>query len=195
VIDPKRVGLTGLSDGASTVQFAMINSRRFAAFSSSQCCEEETSQSLAGPAVSDHRREIGFPTPGDRLDSFWDAYSVVRSVDRMNAPLLVQAADTEYTDGLQPWLVLRAHGKAMDMYVYPNERHIMVEPRHRLAIYRREIAWFAFWLQSRLTPFTSPAEAVRWQGWKDALAKAPVSQAPPPASKLPKLPPLQVPIS
>lgn len=194
LVDPKRVGLTGLSDGASTVQFAMVNSHMFAAFSASQCCEEETAQSLAGPMVSDHRREIGFPRPGDRADDFWDIFSVVRSADRMNAPILVQAADTEYTESLQSWLVLRARGKAMDVYVYPDERHIMIEPRHRLAIYQRELAWFAYWLQDRATPFTSPAELERWQGWKSALAKIPVSKAPLPASTLPRLPPLPAPI-
>jgi dipeptidyl aminopeptidase/acylaminoacyl peptidase len=40
IADPQRIGITGLSDGASIVAFALINSGRFAAAAMSTCCLE-----------------------------------------------------------------------------------------------------------------------------------------------------------
>jgi dipeptidyl aminopeptidase/acylaminoacyl peptidase len=188
VIDPARIGLSGLSDGASTVQFSLVNSDRFAAFSAASCCEEEVWQPLAGLSISREFTSFGFPAPGDSRNPYWDIFSVVRAADRINKPILVQVADTEYLDSLQPWLVLNTKGKAMDVYVYPDERHVKVHPQHRLAVYRREIAWFAFWLQGKAIPYASPAELTRWRTWRAHLAQLPAYHGPFPASRLPMLP-------
>lgn len=62
IADPARIGITGLSDGASTVAFALINTDRFAAAAMSSCCIEPwTVMTVVGPAYADRMRALGYP--------------------------------------------------------------------------------------------------------------------------------------
>jgi dipeptidyl aminopeptidase/acylaminoacyl peptidase len=166
LVDPRRIGLTGLSDGAVTVQYALVNSHLFAAVAMAQCCVEDINQGLHGPAVGAYLRNWGTPPLGERHDSYWDRLSIVRAADRIDTPILVQISDNEYVSSLVPWAMLRANDKPIDMFVFPNEHHIKLEPAHRLAAYERYLAWFSFWLQDRASPFTTASDLERWRAWK-----------------------------
>lgn len=163
IADPARIGLSGLSDGATTVQFALVNHPIYAAVAMAQCCDEMESQGYGGPSVSAHFRAFGVPRPGDRADAYWDRESMIRAVDRIDTPILLQVSDTEYIDSLYPWMVFRARNKPIDMFVFPDEHHIKLEPQHRLAAYERYVAWFAFWLQHRALPDADPADLEHWR--------------------------------
>src|SRR3546814_1766135 len=52
IVDPERVGITGLSDGSSTVQFAAINSRMFKAGSATGCCWDPFQDAFLGPETA-----------------------------------------------------------------------------------------------------------------------------------------------
>ena len=52
IVDPDRVGITGLSDGSSTVQFAAVNSKTFKAASVSGCCWEPFQDAFIGPGAA-----------------------------------------------------------------------------------------------------------------------------------------------
>src|SRR3546814_3190327 len=56
-----------------------------------------------------------------------------------------------------------------DLFVFPNEEHVKWQPTHRLAVYRRNLAWFDFWLkdQSPSDPIGS-LEVARWAKMKKA---------------------------
>jgi len=187
LIDPKRVGLTGLSDGASTVQFALINSHIFAAVSMAQCCDDETTQAIGGPSIGSHFSQFGVPRPGDKADAYWDRKSIARAADRMDTPMLVQMSDGEYLESLQPWLVLHARGKPIDMFVFPGERHIKLQPAHRYAVYQRNLAWFCFWLQDRVIPTLPDADLDRWKGWQARLRRTVSTTNSAPANAVPTL--------
>lgn len=177
IADPARIGITGLSDGASTARFALINTRLFAAASISTCCIEPKSvMTYGGIGYADAMRTMGYP-PASRDDpAFWRPYSMALNAQAMDRPLLMQLADEEYLLGLETFTALREAGQPMEMYVFPGEHHIKWQPAHRHAIYERNLDWFQFWLQSHVDP--DPAKAAqykRWEAMRAQLRPAPSS--------------------
>ena len=174
IVDPARIGITGLSDGASTARFALINTRRFAAASISTCCVEPKSvMTYGGIAYADAMRAMGYP-PASRHDpDFWHPYSMVLNARAMTKPILMQLADEEYLLGLETFTALREAGQPVEMYVFPDEHHIKWQPEHRRAIYERNLDWFRFWLQSHVDPDpVKAAQYVRWSAMRDGPTKS-----------------------
>jgi dipeptidyl aminopeptidase/acylaminoacyl peptidase len=165
IADSARIGITGLSDGASTARFALINTRMFAAAAISTCCVEPKSiMTYGGIAYADAMRAMGYP-PATRDDpDFWRPYSIALNARAMDRPLLMQLADEEYLLGLETFTALREAGQPVEMYVYPGEHHIKWQPAHRRAIYERNLDWFQFWLQSHVDP--DPAKAAQYSRWE-----------------------------
>jgi dipeptidyl aminopeptidase/acylaminoacyl peptidase len=61
VVDPDRIGLTGLSDGATTAQFALVNSHLFAAAAISSCCVDAQPMMIyGGSRLARDRRAKGY---------------------------------------------------------------------------------------------------------------------------------------
>ena len=172
-VDAHRVGLTGMSDGGTTTQFLLLNSTRFKAAAVSSCCDDPSGLFVVGPAYRDFFVSTGYPRPEADDRSFWEAMSFARNGDRMRTPLLIQEPDMEYRLSLEAVSALQLHGAPVELYVYPDERHVKFHPAHRLAVYERSVAWFDFWLQNRhpLDPARLP-ETRRWEEMRDRLTSA-----------------------
>jgi len=169
IADPARLGITGVSDGASAVRFALINTPRFAAAAMSTCCVDEASDDVVGPAWEKQTRDMGYPAANPIDQAFWRPYSFALSADRLATPLLMQLADYELLTGVHAYAALRSQGQPTDLYFYPDEYHNKWQPWHRAAVFARDLDWFSFWLQGREDP--SPAKAAmfaRWRAWRDA---------------------------
>lgn len=169
IADPKRIGITGLSDGASTARFALINSDMFAAASISSCCvDAQTAMIYAGIAYAEQARRWGFP-PATRPDpDYWRDYSLALNAAQIDQPLLMQLSDAEYLFGLQSYAALREYGQPVELYIFPGEYHMKWQPAHRRAIYERNLDWFSFWLQGRTDPAPDKAEQYRrWTAMRD----------------------------
>ncbi len=148
-IDQQRIGITGLSDGASTVQFALVNSTRFKAAALSTCCQDPKTQMLmTGPATARAFQGLGYPKSTENDPAFWAPYSVAMNASRVRTPVLMQLAEDEYLAGLETYTALEESGIATELYVFPDERHIKWQPAHRLAVYTRNLAWFTRWLKT-----------------------------------------------
>jgi len=161
IVDPARIGITGLSDGASTGQYALINSGLFTAAAFSSCCWDSSLAISVGPGA--------MPTFADRYpsvlsddDPVWAPVSIARNASRLDVPMLFQISDGELLSALTGYTALRDHHQPADMYVYPGEYHVKWQPAHRLAIYRRSLAWFQFWLGSDGPIDASREELERW---------------------------------
>ena len=165
IADPERIGITGLSDGATTARFALINSRLFAAASISTCClEPRTVMTYGGETWARWLQRQGYP-PSTREDpSFWKPASMVLNAARMDAPILMQLADSEYLLALEAWTALREHNKPVEMYVFPDETHSKWQPAHRLSVYERNLDWFDFWLQSKVD--RDPSKLPQYRRWE-----------------------------
>jgi dipeptidyl aminopeptidase/acylaminoacyl peptidase len=177
-IDASRLGISGMSDGSTTTRFALINQDRFAAAAISTCCLEPFSlMAMSGPAVADFFRKTGFPDASRPDPEFWRPASMALNAERMDTPLLMQLADTEFIHGLETFTALREHGKPVELYAFPGEFHDKSQPVHRAAIYERNLDWFSFWLQDRVDP--DPAKAGQYERWEAMkLAEKPVPSGP-----------------
>lgn len=167
VADPMRIGMTGLSDGSTTIAFALINSRiKIAAAAMSSCCAERESVNLSGgPRYAEHMKAQGYPPPGSDDREFWAPMSVAQNAARIDTPILMLHADREYALGLETWAALKAAGKPVEMYVYPDEYHNKWQPAHLEANYVRSLDWFDFWLLDRRDP--GPGKAAQYHRWDE----------------------------
>lgn len=169
IVDPRRIGITGLSDGASTVVFAVLNSNRFSAAAISTCCHEpSTSDFLSGPVASREMERLGYPTMRHPVDQFWDAVSFRASGRSVQTPLLMQLADREALLALEGFTALKEKKRPVELYIFPDEYHVKWQPAHRKAVYDRSIDWFRFWLKNEIDPASTKAtQYQRWEGLRD----------------------------
>jgi dipeptidyl aminopeptidase/acylaminoacyl peptidase len=170
VADPRKIGITGLSDGATQAVWALLHTRLFAAAAMSSCCYDTTQSMRIGPAAARYFHEVGFPRMADRNFAFWSAISLSLNARRVRTPILLQLADEEVLSGLETYTVLRETGAPVDLFVFPDEHHIKWQPAHRLAVYRRAIDWFDYWLKDlRPAAPDRQAELRHWDGLRSQM--------------------------
>lgn len=175
-IDRARIGITGSSDGWTSVQFALINSPGlFAAASVRSCCVEPTGMIYGGTGLADERARWGFPpATGPRL-SEWKPVSLAMNTSIITAPLLMHVADHEYLIALETFMALHRDHHPVDLRIFPDEYHLKWQPAHRLAIYERNLDWFDFWLRGRESGAIGSEvrlqDILRWRAMRDDRAK------------------------
>ena len=173
-VDSARIGITGLSDGATTVRFALINSRAFAAAAISSCClEPKTVMTYGGIAWAAFNKAVGFPPTTVEAPAFWRPMSLALNAKEIDTPLLMQLSDDEHLLALEAFTALREQGKPVELYVFPDEHHVKWQPAHRLAIYNRSLDWFDFWLRCRIR--SDPARQAQYRRWESMSARSPSS--------------------
>lgn len=159
-VDPSRIGLTGMSDGAVTAIFALLHNPRYAAVAISGSGNDPVSYSaLVAPVFSALVKDWGFPGP-DEQPEFWRQLSLARNADRVTAPLLIQTSDAELRVSLEAFDAFQRKGRPIEMIVYPEEYHNKWQPAHLKAMYETSIDWFGFWLR-QVTP-RDAGRALRW---------------------------------
>ncbi len=94
----------------------------------------------------------------------WRAISPGYNLDRMEAPILMQIPEQEYMQALDYTVPLIRRQQA-DLYVFPHEPHQKFQPRHKLAVYERNLDWFRFWLQDYEDP--DPRKAEQYRHWRE----------------------------
>jgi len=172
-VDGERMGISGFSDGSSTVQWALINASLFKAASLGHCCAGMNAYLLAaGPEFAQASREAGrgfYFEPG--AQGVWKPLSLALNAESVDIPILIQTNDSEYEGGLDVVAKFKYLGKPIELYVFEDETHVKWQPAHRLAVYERTVEWFQFWLMN--TVDCNPAKAdqyARWQAMKGAPA-------------------------
>lgn len=174
IADPAKVGITGLSDGSTTVQFALANGHAFAAASIGSCCIEPHTVMSLGTAWADWNRKVmGYPLASEPDPTFWKLQSIALNAAKIGTPLLIQLPDREFLQGLEAFTALREQHKPVEMYVFPDEYHTRVQPVHRLASYQRSLDWFDFWLRGiEDADPAKQAQYARWRSLRDARSGA-----------------------
>lgn len=179
-VDSGRMGISGFSDGSSTVQWALINSTLFKVAAMGTCCEGPDIYALtSGPSFEQLGRDIGYRFFEPGAANFWKPMSMAQNADRIDVPILVQTGDSEYESGLDVNAAFQIRGKPFELYVLPGEGHVKWQPAHRLAMYERSTDWFKFWLMGRMDCDSAKASQFsRWRAMKGASAN-PACSSPP----------------
>lgn len=168
-IDRDRVGITGLSDGATTARYALIAGVKFRAAALSTCCRYTPNDLVyGGIVVADEFRAMGFPSIADDDPGFWAALSFRQAASRLSTPLLLQLSDEEAWFGLETFSALREQNVPVELRVFPDEFHMKWQPAHRAAVYARNLDWFRFWLLDQEDDDPAKSEQYRrWREWRE----------------------------
>lgn len=166
LIDPKKVGITGLSDGAETVWYAMIHSDKFAAAAASDGGWSPIWYHLVNSGLRKNYLSFAAELPPIAEGKFdrWRLISPEFHADKIDTPILVQVADHELVQSAAGIAALQDAGQPIEAYVFPDEYHIKWQPKHKLAVYNRTIDWFNFWLRNVEDP--DPEKAAQYDRWR-----------------------------
>jgi len=172
IADPGRIGITGVSDGATTVQFALANRPDlFAAASvSSGFMEPENIFAYGGEGFAEAMRKFGYPDLAHPDPSYWRPFSVAENVAKIHTAVLMNIPDNELVMAVQDYATLKQYGRAVEMSVYPDEHHNKWQPAHRKAIYEKNLDWFDFWLQG--TEDGAPSKRPQYDRWEQMRRNA-----------------------
>jgi dipeptidyl aminopeptidase/acylaminoacyl peptidase len=116
------------------------------------------------------RRVWGLGPPGETPQA-WASLSPALNVERIHAPMLVQIPEQEYRMIPEFIAKLSRSNTPSEVYAFPNEPHILVQPRHRAAAYARNLDWFRYWLQGYEDP--DPAKETQYIRWRAMAARRP----------------------
>jgi len=166
--DPRRIGITGLSDGAETLYWAITNSDLFAAAVASTQPTDTTAWTLGSRAFRQSLLSEGMRGPNaDRADpwaAWWARNTTVLHAERIRAPLLMNLAESEAIMGFPLATRLEELNRPVEVYVYPGAYHIKWRPAQLLAAQTRAMDWLDFWLRGieREDP-DEPSRLDRWR--------------------------------
>ena len=165
-IDRTRVGMGGLSYGSEVTLWTLTHSDVVTAASVSGVSVTPTLyllNSLRQAFRSQFRQEWQLGSL-EETPKRWREISPAYQLDRIKAPILFQMPEQEYRMTLEYSLPLLNRHQG-DMYVFPDETHIKFQPRHKLAVYERNVDWFRFWLQGYEDP--DPAKREQYAHWRE----------------------------
>ncbi|MBL4837469.1 MAG: Atxe2 family lasso peptide isopeptidase [Kordiimonadaceae bacterium] len=166
IIDPNRVGISGLSGGAMTTMSALLE-RDYAAASVAAINGAPPSFRLPPSSLFRKVRDYTFGgTPFSKVGFEMRAkYSFAMNAHRIDTPFLSQVSDSEYYFNRQSHHALEEAGKPVEMIIYPDEYHVKWQPAHRYAVYTRTVDWFNFWLRGVEDNSADKVEQYeRWRG-------------------------------
>jgi dipeptidyl aminopeptidase/acylaminoacyl peptidase len=165
-IDCRRVGMGGLSFGSEVTTWVAMKSRLLAAASVSTPSMSSTYYllgSIRGKLFTDGLKMLwGLGAP-EKTPGRWRLLSPQFNLDKISAPILLQMPEQEYLAALD-YAIPLINRKMADLYVFPDEPHQKFQPRHKLAVYERNLDWFRFWLQGYEDP--APSKTTQYARWR-----------------------------
>jgi hypothetical protein len=114
------------------------------------------------------RKVWGLGRP-DETPARWKLISAALNAERIGAPTLLQLPEQEARRIPQFYARLTEAHTPAELYAYPDEDHLKLQPRHRLAIYQRNLDWFRYWLQDYRDP--DPSKADQYRRWDELKSR------------------------
>lgn len=182
IVDRSKVAMGGLSFGSEVALWTAVNSKALAALSIASGQSEPTKFWMDSLPGSDRARLTqeawGLGRP-EETPSRWKLVSPALNAGKIDVPILFQLPEQEAR--MIPELYARLDLAAVptELYAFPDESHLKLQPRHRLAVYERNLDWFRYWLQDYRDPDRAKAEQYRrWDALKARWRSAVKSTAP-----------------
>lgn len=165
-IDAERVGMGGFSMGSEATMWVAMNSKLLAAAAVVSAQYEPTDywmEAMRGSHIPQEMKEFQQAGPPDEDPERWKTISPALNTERIKAPLLMQMSEQEFRGGMELFSRLSNTTTPVEMYAFPDEAHIKIQPRHQFAVYRRNLEWFRYWLQDYVVP--DPTLAGQYRRW------------------------------
>jgi dienelactone hydrolase len=166
IVDPSKVAMGGLSFGSEVAFWVAAHSDLLAALSVTSPQLEPANYWFSSMPGSDIpatiRRVWGYGAP-DQTPERWRLASAALNADKIRIPVLFQMPEMEARRVPQLYARLAEEGTPTELYAFPDEAHIKVQPRHRLAVYERNLDWFRYWLQDHRDP--DPRKVEQYRRW------------------------------
>ncbi|MBL8544311.1 MAG: Atxe2 family lasso peptide isopeptidase [Hyphomonadaceae bacterium] len=173
LVDPARIAITGLSDGAETLYWGLTHSDRFAVAVAGSPPVDPFVWALAPEGFRHANRDAyGMtaygPEAADEWRAWWEANAPSLRLERLHTPLLLQLGESEALHAMPLYARLRDRFYPVEAYLYPGAQHIKWRPRQILASRQRALAWIDFWLRNTLRADPAdPDRAARWAQLRD----------------------------
>lgn len=164
-IDRTRVGMGGLSMGAEVTIWTARNSQILRAASVSTPVTSPASDLLHSLWEDVHfsrRKRYWQLGTIEETPERWRQISPSFDIKKVGVPVLMQMSEQEYRSSLD-YAVPMIRTYQADAYVFPHEPHQKFQPRHKLAVYERNLDWFRFWLQG--FEDEDPRKAEQYKRW------------------------------
>jgi dipeptidyl aminopeptidase/acylaminoacyl peptidase len=110
--------------------------------------------------------QLGAP---DETTARWRMISPALNLEKIHCPILMQMPEQEYMQTIDYAIPLIRDNRA-DLYVFPDEPHQKFQPKHKLAVYERNLDWFRFWLQG--VEDHDPAKVEQYTHWQLMKARS-----------------------
>lgn len=165
-IDSARVGMGGLSFGAEVAMWTAMNSRVPSAISVSTPVISPMSRllfGLWGNVYFSRLKRYWQLGATEKTPERWRLISPSYDIGRVRVPVLMQMSEREYRFSLD-YAVPLIRANCADVYVFSNESHQKFQPRHKLAVYERNLDWFRFWLLGYED--SDPPKADQYARWR-----------------------------
>jgi dipeptidyl aminopeptidase/acylaminoacyl peptidase len=175
--DPDRVGVTGLSDGAETLFWAITRSDLFAAAVTSTPPIDATAWTLGSESFRNSLRASGmhgpWPDAQGEWAEWWARNTTLLHAAEIEAPLLMNLPESEALMGFPLATRMEELGRPAEIYLYPGAFHVKWRPAQILAAQNRAMDWLDFWLRNveRGDP-DEPQRLERWRALRDARASS-----------------------
>lgn len=175
LVDSRQVGMGGLSFGSEVTLWMLRHSRAIKAATLSSGHIEPAyywMNALPGRGVPDMLKKYWKLGDPDSDPEGWNRISAARNIGPINQPLLMQLPEMEARYMMEFYARLLRAGHPAELIVYADEPHIKIQPRHKLAVYNRNLDWYRFWLKGEQD--TDPAKTDQYRRW-NLLARRPLS--------------------
>lgn len=168
LVDPNRVGVTGLSSASSNARFALVNSDLFSAasLSTGYSGPQQYYFATASPKMRAQVRDLlDGAYPFERAAMEYAAFEELgwHTRSMIFPPVLWQVADRELSSALFDYTMLEDEDHPVEMHVFPNERHIRWQPIHRYYTNKRNVQWFQYWLKGQKV--NDPVDPDQYERW------------------------------
>jgi dipeptidyl aminopeptidase/acylaminoacyl peptidase len=148
LVDPDRVAITGMSDGAETLFWALVDRRYAAAVTSSPPSDPSAWWLGSARFRQASEQRIGLTPPWDPSRPWarwWRDNNIAAFAPRIRTPILFNLSDAEALTAMPLYVRLREEGQPTEMYVYADSYHLKWRPRQLRAAQSRAIAWIERW--------------------------------------------------
>lgn len=165
-IDPARVGMGGFSMGSEATMWVAMNSSLLSAAAVASPQYEPSAywmESVRGRDVPAVMKKFQGAGPPDQDPGRWKIISPALNTEGIKAPLLMQLPEQEFRGSMELYSKLTHTTTPVEMYAFPDEAHLKIQPRHQFAVYRRNLDWFRYWLQNSRE--SDPALAPQYERW------------------------------